>query len=171
MRIHFPTNLIASGYSSCKLTVLFLWIFGFLSGVVFAAPADHLVSLMRACCDAGVSIVGLFFVPFLPFLISAAAVFCSAPLMFYFTFWGKSFLLGFSLRIVHAGFTGGGWLICLLLFFTDILTAPILLLFGLRHADCRRKPGPQEIAFAMIWFAVVCTTDYLWVVPLLREII
>lgn len=171
MRIHFPTNLIAVSRRSCKLILLFLWIIGFLCGVVCAAYADNLTSLMRTCFSSGVSIVGLLSVPILPFLISAVAVYCSAPLILYFTGFCKAFLIGFSLCVVHSVFDGGGWLICLLLFFTDLLTAPVLMLFQLRYCGCEGTVRPRDILFPLFWFALVGAVDCFAVVPFLRDIL
>ena len=171
MRFLFSQYSIASRCHSCKKVLAFLWVVGFVCGCSCAACSDNLVSLMRACCNAGVSIVGLFFVPFLPFLITAAAVYCSAPLFVFLTGLCKSFLLGFCICAVYSGFSGGGWLVCLLLLFTDILTAPVLLWFQLRAV-----PGPGKNirkcgVLAVAWFAAVSAADHIWIAPLLREII
>ena len=170
MSFFFPRNLVVASRRSCKLILSFLWSFGLFSGVSVAACADNPVSLMRACCDAGVSIVGLLTVPFLPFLISAFAVYCSALPVLYLTGFCKSFLLGFCVCAVSTGFPGGGWLMCLLLLFTDLLTVPGLFLFQFRClSGC--KGILQQGLWTALWFVAVCIADYLWVVPLLRDII
>ena len=171
MRFLFSQYSIASRCHSCKMVLAFLWVVGFVCGCSCADCADNLVPLMLACCNAGVSIVGLFLVPFLPFLITAAAVYCSAPLFVYLTGLCKSFLLGFCICAVYSGFSGGGWLVCLLLLFTDILTAPVLLWFQLRAI-----PGPEKNIrkcgiLAVAWFAAVSAADHIWIAPLLRKII
>ena len=171
MSFFFPRNLVVASRRSCKFILSFLWSFGLFSGVSVAACADNPVSLMRACCTAGVSIVGLFFVPFLPFLISAAAVYCSAPLFVYLTGFCKSFLLGFCVCTVYSGFPGGGWLVSLLLLFTDVLTVTMLIWFQCCAVSnpCRGTFKRGILTFA--WFAVVSAVDYFWIAPLLRDII
>ena len=171
MRFLFSQYLIASRCHSCKMIIAFLWGIGFVCGCLCAACADNFTSLMRTCCTADVSIVGLFFVPFLPFLISAAAVYCSAPLIVYLTGFCKSFLLGFCVCTVYSGFPGGGWLVSLLLLFTDVLTVPMLFWF-----QCHAVINPGKTTFkygmlAIFWFAAVSAVDYFWIVPLLRDII
>lgn len=162
--------LAAASRHSCKILLALLWCIGLICGASVAACTDNLASLMLACCNAGVSIVGLFIVPFLPFLISAFAVFCSAPLILYLTGLYKSFLLGFCVSAVGLVFFGGSWLVCLLLLFTDLLTVPGLLWFQMRCLD-----GYSGIRrcwlWALLWFISVCIADYLWIAPLLREII
>ena len=171
MSFLFSQYSIASRRSSCKLILTFLWVIGFVCGCLCAACADNFTSLMRACCTAGVSIVGLFFVPFLPFLISAAAVYCSAPLFVYLTGFCKSILLGFCVCTVYSGFPGGGWLVSLLLLFTDVLTVPMLIWFQCCAVSnpCRGTFKRGILTFA--WFAVVSAVDYFWIAPLLRDII
>ena len=171
MRFPVWRNLTSVRQHSCKFVILILWTVGFWLGVCFAAFADNLTSLMRAFCEESVSIVGLFLVPFFPFLISAVAVFLSASLILYLTCFCKSFLLGFSVCIVSSAFSGGGWLICALLLFTDLLTVPALLLFQLR---CAQRCGRQiwrDALIAALWFAAVSAVDRLWILPFLREII
>ena len=171
MSFFFTQNLVADSRRSCKMLLALLWCIGLICGISLAACTDTIASLMRACCDAGVSIVGLFFVPFVPFLISAIAVYCSIPLFIYVSGLAKSFLFGFCTCAVLAAFSDGGWLTCLLLLFTDLLTIPVLYLFQLR---CLRD-GVKDIlsrgVYTVAWFAVVSSADYLWIAPLLRDII
>ena len=171
MSFFFTRNLIALSRRSCKMILSFLWCFGFSCGILTAARADNLASLMLACCDAGVSIVGLFFVPFIPFLISAAAVYISAPLILYLTGLCKSFLLGFCVCAVCMGFSVGGWLMCLLFLFTDLLTAPALFWFQLRCVSGYTRDILRNGLFALLWFMAVSIVDCMWIVPLLRDII
>ena len=171
MMFFFSQYSIASRRCSCKMLLAFLWVVGFICGCLCAAGADNVASLMRACCVAGVSIVGLFLVPFLPFLITAAAVYFSAPFLVYLTGFCKAFLLGFCVCAVHSGFAEGGWLVSMLLLFTDMLTIPVLFWFQ-RCAVC--NPGKGIIkcgALAFVWFAAVSAVDFFWIVPLLRDII
>ena len=126
---------------------------------------------MRACCDVGVSIVGLFLIPFFPFLISAIAVYCSIPLLIYICVLAKSFLIGFCAWALIGTFSVGGWLICLLLLFTDLLTAPALYLFQLQCLRGVVKDIISSGVYTLLWFVAVSLADFLWIAPLLRDII
>ena len=171
MRFLFMRNLDAIGCRLCKMILSFLWCFGFCCGGFTAARADNLASLMLTCCNSGVSIVGLFFVPFLPFLISAAAIYCSAPLILFLTGFCKSFLLGFCVTAVYLVFSAGGWLICLLLLFTDLLSVPALLRFQLACFGGNNRRLLRNGICTLLWFLAVAAADHIWVLPLLREII
>ena len=171
MSFFLTQNLVAAGRHSCKMVLALLWCFGLICGASAAACTDIPVSLMRACCNAGVSIVGLFLIPFFPFMISAIAVYCSIPLLIYLCVLAKSFLLGFCAWALIGTFSVGGWLICLLLLFTDLLTAPALYFFQLRCLRGVVKDIISSGVYTVLWFVAVSLADYLWVVPLLRDII
>ena len=171
MNFFFPLTLNAASRYSCKIPVTLTWCIGLICGIFVAACTDNIASLMRACCNAGVSIVGLIIVPLFPFLFSAIAVYCSSPLLLRLTGFCKSFLLGFNICAVYSVFSGGGFLICLLLLFTDLLTSPTILLFQLRCTKWRSKELLQGCISALTWFFAVIAVDYTWVAPLLRDII
>lgn len=171
MFISFPLKLMEASRRSCKSHLILFWLVGFGSGVFTAAGADNIVSLMRACCDAGVSIVGLLLVPLFPFLISAVAVYFSLPWLLCLTAFLKSFLSAFCACAVFLVFKGAGWLILPMLQFTDLMTLPVLYRFQSRHISGQRARVIQESIVSLLWFLAVSLTDLLWVTPLLKDII
>ena len=171
MLISFPLKLIDANLRSCKFTLILCWSIGFGCGILSAAGADDIVSLMRACCDASVSIVGLLFIPLFPFLISAVAVYFSLPWLLFLTAFLKSFLSSFCACAIFRVFKGAGWLVLPMLQFTDLLTLPVLCRFQFRHI-CGQKTGViREGTMSLAWFMAVVLTDWLWVAPLRRDII
>ena len=171
MNISFPLKLMEDGRRSCKMSLILCWLIGIWSGVLVAAGADDIVSLMRACCYASVSIVGLLFIPLFPFLISAVAVYFSLPRLLCFTAFMKSFFFGFCTCVVFKGFGTAGWLVWPMLQFTDLLTLPVLCRFQLRHFGVRSTGFCRDGIAATLWFLAVAAADWLWVAPLLRDII
>lgn len=170
MYFFFPRKLIESGRRSCKMILIIFWCIGFAGGTVAAAGAGNLTSLMRACCDSSVSIVGLFLVPFFPFLISAVAVYFSLPWLLCLTALCKMFSFGFCTCAVAVGFAEAGWLICLLLLFTDLCTLPVLCWFQFRHSAGGRRILWKDVLCPIVWFLAVCAVDRIWIVPLLIDI-
>lgn len=171
MFISFPLKLMEVSRRSCKLFLILCWLIGLWCGIFVAAGADNIVSLMRACCDAGVSIVGLLFIPLFPFLISAVAVYFSLPWLLCLTAFFKSLLSVFCTCVIFRAFKGAGWLIWPMLQFTDLLTLPVLCRFQLRRICSQRTGFIREVAVSLGWFLAVALTDWLWVAPLLRDII
>lgn len=169
--ISFPQKLMDYSRRSCKLFLVIVWLTGFGSGIYTAAHADSLISLMRACCDAGVSIVGLLFVPFFPFLISAYAVYFSQPWLLRAVAFIKSFLFACCSCIVLKAFGAAGWLLWPMLQFTDLMTLPLLCRFQIRHFRERAEGFYKDAVLTLLWFCGIALADWLWVAPMLRDII
>lgn len=170
MHCSFPQKLIVCVRRSCKAILVLFWYIGFCGGALAAAAAGNLTSLMRAYCDSSVSIVGLLIVPFFPFLLSAVAVYFSCTWLLYSTALGKMFCFGFCACAVSGTFGNAGWLICLLLLFTDFFTMPVLCWFQLRYTDTNKKKFWTDVFICVFWFAAVCIADRIWIMPLLRDI-
>lgn len=169
--ISFPQKLMEHSRRSCKTFLVLIWLTGFGCGIFTAAHADSLVSLMRACCDAGVSIVGLLFVPILPFLISAYAVYFSLPWLLCVIAFIKSFLFACCSYLVMSAFDAAGWLLWPMLQFTDLMTFPLICRFQFRHFHERAEGFYTDAALSLLWFCVIALADWLWVAPMLRDII
>ena len=167
----YPLKLMGCRHRSCNFLLAACWCAGFAGGFFLAADAGSYYSLMRACCNSRVSIVNLLIVPCFPFLISAIAVYFSSRLLLCLCAIFKMFCCGFCLSVVGQSFPGVGFLVCILLMFTDILTVPVLCRFQWLGNLRGRKHLFRHAALCLIWFAGVCAADYVWVMPLLREIL
>ena len=171
MNRFYPQNLMGCRHCSCNFLLIVCWCIGFIIGTFLAADAGPYFPLMRMCCDSHVSIVNLLIVPCFPFIISAIAVYYSIKPLLYLCAFLKMFCLGFCLRVVISSFYGVGLLVCILLLFTDFFTVPVLCRFQCRWIIKSRSRFFCSILVCLMWFAGVCTVDYLWIMPLLREII
>ena len=171
MNRFYPQILMGCSHRSCKFLIVTCWCAGFAGGFFLATDAGFYYSLMRACCDSRVSIVNLLIVPCFPFLISAIAVYFSSRPLLYLCAVVKMFCFGFCLCAVSRSFPGAGLLMCILLLFADILTLPVLCRFQWLGCLQGRKHLFRNATMSLCWFFAVCCVDYLWVMPLLREII
>lgn len=110
-----------------------------------------------------VTIVGLAAVSFLPFLISAFAVsfrrFRLLPLIAFF----KALLFSYVSLGIMAAYGDGGWLSCLLLMFTDVLSLPVLLLYWLRQS--RETTQSQDLLFLSL-LVLIGSMDYFIISPI-----
>lgn len=170
MNRFYPQILMGCRHCSCKIILAVCWSVGFAGGICSASDAGIYLSLMRACCDSRVSIVNLLLVPCFPFLISAIAVYFSHFPLLYLCAASKMFCFGFALCMVSRSFAGAGLLVCILLLFTDILTFPILCVFQWFGFGIGKRRYFRSAVLCLLWFVIVCTVDYLWIMPLLREI-
>lgn len=144
----------------------------FLSGLLvgcFARTSAEVdsVSWMRGVLDAPVSIVGLLSVIFLPFLFSAFAVYTSQHwLLAPIAFW-KALSFALAAGWIGAAFGSAGWLMRILLMFTDICSMPLLILFWLRYG-CRERQ-PKLLSVLNFLGAAICigSIDFFMISPIL----
>lgn len=117
-------------YFLCLMTA---WIFGLLIGWFSAfciqpslcATTDELVASFRAIPFKA-------WIVFLPFLLSAFAVYFSFPYMIPAISFAKAFLFAFCCYCLDYCFGACSWLVKLLLLFSDSCFIPFLFLFWLR---------------------------------------
>ena len=141
-----------------------------LLGVSLAGSLSD-VSWMRMVCENHVSIVGLLPVLLLPFLLSAMAVFLSQTWLLYVIGFFKAFSFGFCCALTQFAFGDSGWLIRLLLFFSDSWSLPLLCWFCLRHLDGQLRTVKIDLAACLgltIFFALM---DSWMVAPFLASLI
>lgn len=171
MRYIFPVKLIGQNCRSCRKSLVVFWCVGLICGIFTAAGAGNLSSLMRACCHSRVSIVGLMFVPTLPFLFSAVAVYFSFPRLLYPIGFLKAFSFGFCLQAVSSAFGSAGWLMRFLLLFTNCMTIPVLCWFWLRHVDGNTGNWIRDTLICCGLFLITAILDHSWITPLVYQII
>lgn len=132
---------------------------------------DSISSLMRSSLDGSVSIVSLLCVTGLPFLLSAFAVFLSGNRLLWGIAFGKGFLFSFVSMGTLASFGCAGWLLQLLLCFSDLVSLPILYWFWIRSSRIRGEGmGCCTLLTAALLF-LIGSMDYCLVVPYLADLI
>lgn len=127
--------------------------------------------LMRMAPMCPVSIVGLLSVTFLPFLLSAFAVYFSHAQFLLPICFAKAFLFSCCAYSATCAFGSAGWLVRLFLQFTDIFTLPLLFWFWIRHKCAERNCFWQDIVLCGMFVTVVCVVDYCIVSPYLATLI
>ena len=126
--------------------------------------------MMRRAVSCPVSIVGLVVV-LLPFLFSAFAVYLSKTWLFLPFCFLKAFQFAYVAGSVSMAFGSAGWLIRLLLLFSDGCTIPVLLWIWLRWIGRGGRKALQQIAACTILGAMVWAVDYFVVSPFLGMLI
>lgn len=115
---------------SCRNPRCFLalnWVSGlFLGALISVSAGESIASLMRALLCGDMSIVGLLFVGFLPFLITAIAVYFSKSMLLYSAVFCRAFLCAYVAVGLVMTFRTAGWLFCLLCLFCDYVQLPLL---------------------------------------------
>jgi hypothetical protein len=182
LQIHFTQEESMVSFTKVRSTVhlqipvaywLFtgVWLSGLILGTIFSAIAgNHYFLLMRMAPQSHVSIVGLAVTVLLPFLLSAFAVYKDRPWMLHLICSTKVFTFAFCGFGITAAYGGAGWLVRLLLQFSDICTVPILCWFALRHLTGKRIGWKRDIGICLGLAVAVCCLDLWYISPFLALI-
>lgn len=145
---------------------------GMLLGIVpFFCSAAFSFPWMRGCLTGAVSIVGVTLLNYLPFLLSAYAVSLSRPGLLAGVALARGWLFSFTCLRISLGFGTAGWIVRLLLLFSDLICLPLLYFFWLRLLSGGERPDAWELLF---YFSVVLLTgsvDICLISPILASII
>ena len=154
-----------------RYLLCFCWCLGLLLGTLFAVGADaSFLSLMRQAAVSRVSIVNLLTAIVLPFLFSALAVYMGRPRALYVICFCKALCFAFCIVLADRSFGTAGWLIQPLLLFSDLLLAPVLFWFSVRHIGGGSGSLQKDIGFCAAVIAAVAMLDAFWVSPFLAEL-
>lgn len=157
---------------ACMAALALCWCVGLVVGVRAGIQAGGAsLSLMRAAAESCVSIVGLLVATLFPFLFAAAAVFFSKPWLVLPVLFCKGVSFGACAYGVCAAFGDAGWLVRLLLLFSDSCMIPILFWFCLRHMGGRIQTVKRDLAVAAMAACLVGSVDYCFVSPFLATLI
>lgn len=157
--------------SQCKESVIllsFLWILGLVFGLYFVASMDN--SLLETFYIASInrpSIFSILFVSLLPIAVSATAVFCSGPVLIYALCILKAFCFSVSLCGVISVFGYSGWLLRLLLLFSDSCMVVLLLWLWCRILLSKHNSVLRDLLICTAIAVAVSMVDYFLVSPYL----
>lgn len=146
------------------------WFFGLLIGIFSAASASEtLLPIMRGVVSCPVSIPGLLFAVYMPFLLSAFAAYFCPPLIYAYSVC-KAFSFGYCAYGIILTFGNAAWLICFLFLFSDFCLLPVLYLFWLRHISDGRSQLLFEFLICLLIASVVACIDISWISPYLLKL-
>lgn len=169
-RISIPCIPVLNRYFA-TIFLAFCWCAGLLGGCILSRQTDQIhFSLMREAVNRSVSIVGLFAV-LLPFLISAIAVYFTQVWLIFPVSFLKAFSFAYVAASVTQAFGTCGWLIRLLLLFTDVCTVPILFWCWLRFLNGSLNKRSAEMMLCAAICIAICGFDYFVISPFLNGLI
>lgn len=138
---------------------------GFVAGVCLFRGLFS-VSWMRSFLSDSVSIVNLILFTFLPFLITAYAVFLKMPGLIFPIAFIKGFLFSVSALHITLYFVEIGCLARYILLFSDVMSLPLLFFFWRRHISGIHTCSGVEILFYFSLVSLICSIDYCLISPL-----
>ena len=153
------------------LTLVFSLISGLSLGIILASTLEEsFLLLMRTAVSTRVSIVGLFAVSYLPFLFSAFAVYIRKPKLILIILFIKAFMFVFCGLLSAAAFPSAGWLVRILLQFSDCLLLPVLCWFAVRQTTGYGN-FKKDFSYCTALFVIAGSLDYCVVSPFLVMLI
>lgn len=171
MRV-FSYDTIHRWSKGFRLYLAFSWIAGMVCGSFFYLWAgESIFILMRSVVYSPVSIVGVLCVSLLPILISAYAVFLSNLSLLLSICFAKAFLFSFvSLGILWA-FASAGWLMRILLLFSEWTSLPILYWYWLRCLNPDHRVNLWETAWVCSLMLLMGSIHFRVISPFLVRLI
>ena len=129
----FPSCFTSVIRRASAVILAFTLICGSAFGAFLSTQTEHAsLSLMHTAAESGVSIVSLLCVVLLPFLFTVFAVYIRRFwLVIPICFW-KVFSFAYLYCAVLFSYGSSGWLVGILLMFSDILALPVLCWFWMR---------------------------------------
>lgn len=156
----------------CRLFLALFWLSGFLCGMWAFLSRESVVSgLIGEAAAGSLSIVGLVLVTFFPFILSAFAVSLSWPVWILPISFCKAFLFSFVSFGIWRFYGSAGWLIHLLLMFSDLVAVPVLYGFWLRHISGEQSIRRWELIGALALCILLGSIEYCILSPLLGRLI
>ena len=164
----FHDDFVRRKDSISGILLCLFWTAGLVSGVLLFSGYSHLfLPLMRGIFQKSVSIVCLYWVLFLPFLLSAFAVFIDRQLLIYPICFLKALTFILISGSVQAAFGSAGWLAWRLLMFCDIFSIPFLFLYWIRYISGIRRFSIVEFFSVTSILFLLGSIDYCCISPLL----
>ena len=155
-----------------KLLLALSWLLGLgAGGLFFRYAGEPMISLMPLAASSQLSIVSLFLSTSLPFLLCAYFAHCHKPRLVMMVCFGKAFAYGFVLCGILAAYGTYGWLIRLLLLFTDSLASVMLYGFAHRHASSPLPVPRRSLVCCELAIGVLVFLDFSYVSPFLRQLL
>ena len=159
----------------CKESGFFLsfsWFAGLISGILlsFLCSNDTLKTFILAASEQPVTI-HLLSVLLLPLLFSAAAVYTRNLWFLFLIAFLKAFLFSFTAASVSSLSSSGGWLIQMLLMFSDSLMLPVFWWYW--HACLQQygRPFMSRTAAVIFIASLICITDCFAIAPFLGNLL
>ena len=168
----FVSNLPFQRRLPCRMLLCIAWILGLACGMIYAYHAsDRFFAMMRSAAEGSVSIVGMFVIYALPFLLSAFAVFISRrelliPLAFLKAFSFSAILFSFELA-----FCSAGWIIRLLVMLPDLVAMPLLLYYWFRCLEEERSNVMMDLAICAGFIGLLVFFESCFISPFLAMIV
>ncbi len=148
------------------------WLTGLLSGVAYGYRTDQSsLLLMRIAAFSRMSIVGLLFVLYIPLIFSLFAIYKKRPHWMIAVSFLKAFLFASCGAMLHVAFGSAGWLVRLMLQFSDICALPFFYWFCIRNITGQNDRTRLDFVICCVANAILGIFDFCVISPFLVKLI
>lgn len=152
--------------------ISFVWIVGLLFGCHLGLQlTDSGILLMYNAIRFPFSFASLYFILFLPFILSALFVRLSAPLLSLIVVFIKALSIGCCTCGIMLAYSSAGWLIRFLLLFSDTLIIILLIWFWIRNIAGDGKKLNADVFLSAVFLFIISCVDYFVVSVFLSELL
>lgn len=149
------------------LLVGFSWIAGLLAGLTLSVQSAEAAGMFSRVAILHPQLIHLCIVRLIPFLLLA---FCSVFSLSYISFaivFSKALLYSYCATGIALLFTSAGWLIGLLLLFSDFIAIVLLLWFSVRNIATKGSSLKIDFLLCAVIILVACCIEHKVVSPYL----
>ena len=155
-----------------KWALPFCWFLGLLLGTTYGYRADHsYILLLRYAALNRVSFVGLIAALYVPLLLSTLAVYLNHPQWLLPICFIKAFLFTSCGSALLIAYHSAGWLVRLLLQFSDFCTMPFLYWFCMRNIVERKSNLASDFLVCCTGGSIIGIFDFFVISPYLVKLI
>ena len=156
---------------SGHLVLAFGWFTGLVTGAFLSSLiVDCTANAIRVNIAGPASAGSLILTTFLPFLVSAIAVFLSKPVFLPLIAYCKAAVFSLVSFVTLRSFGTSGWMIRFMVMFTDIITLPLFYSFCRRHLDKDARFQVCDGAYLLALF-LICGFDFSYISPFLLKVL
>lgn len=154
------------------LTLACILLFGYLIGTFLAIETlVNFYTLMRSAANSPVSIVGSLISAFLPFLLAFATVHYKKPALLLLILFCKAIVFSHCSMCCYLAFGSGGWLVRLLLLFSEILIFPVLCRFAILYIGQPKHLRRCDVLICTAAAIFVAIINFYFISPYLAMLI
>lgn len=158
--------------NSDAFILAFILMFGYFIGTLLAAETPSAFSsLIRGAAKSPVSMVGSFVYVFSPLVLAFAAVHYRKPAFLFLICFSKAVLFAHCSFCCCLTFSSGGWLVRLLLLFSDIMMFPVLCRFTMCYLGQPKPLSRRDVLFCTGTAAFVAIVNFCFISPFLAMLI
>ena len=167
----FRTSIGIFWHRYARIALIVFFLLGLCSGSIYAcraaSSADSFITLVAG---ERATLIGLLITALLPLIFAALFSYFSVPALLLPICLLKSFAFSFCSTCVLRTFGDSGWLVRLLLLFTDSVALLPLLWFCFRQVSGNRRMFRKDFMLSFLTALVVCILDFLFVSPFLATL-